>query len=102
MRNRSAFVLSPITSPKESFSDDANTLMLTTSVSPIISAAAVEAVRRVLRIAFCFASSPGRPRSRIGAAMRAVSGRTARGMATITPTITPRRPTPKISICASP
>ena len=53
--------------------------MLTTRVRPIISAAAVEEVRRGLRIAFCFASSPGSPRSRIGAAISAASGRTASG-----------------------
>ena len=50
---RSASVLSPITSPKEAFSEEAKTLMLTTRVRPIISAAAVAAgttrvARRVL------------------------------------------------------
>ena len=76
---RSAPVLSPMTSPNDAFSEDAKTLMLTTRVSPIISAAAVEAVRRGLRIAFCFASSPGSPRSCIGAAISAASGRTTSG-----------------------
>ena len=38
-----------------------------TSARPIINAVAVDAVRRGLRMAFCRARSPGRPRVRIGA-----------------------------------
>ncbi len=71
--------------------------MLTTSARPIISAAAVAAVaevRRGLRVAFCLASSPGRPRSRSGVAIAAASGRTAAGRAMITPTMAATRPRP--------
>ena len=63
---RSALVWSDRTSPNDALSDEAKTPMLTTRVRPIIRAAAVAAVRRGLRVAFCFASSPGRPRSRSG------------------------------------
>ncbi len=99
---RSAFVLSPITSPNDSFSDEAKTLMLTTRVRPIMRAAAVDDVRRGLRIAFCFASSPGMPRSFIGVAMSAASGRTIRGRETITPRSAATSPRPKTFMVTSP
>ncbi len=80
--------------------------MLTTSARPIISAAAVAAVAEVrrggLRVAFCLASSPGSPRSRMGAAITAVSGRTAKGSDTITPPIATARPSPNAAPGASP
>ncbi len=81
-------------SPKEALSEEAKTLMLTTSVRPTISAAAVAAVRRGLRAAFCSASSAGRPRHRKGAA--------STGSATMTPVMTARSPTPKTIGSASP
>ena len=59
--NRSALVRSEITSPNDAFSDEAKTPMLTTRVRPIIRAAAVEEVRRGLRVAFCFARLTGQP-----------------------------------------
>ncbi len=89
------------TSPNDAFSDEAKTPMLTTSVRPIIRAAAVAEVRRGLRVAFCFASSPGMPRSLSGVAIAAASGRTASGSATMTPTIAASSPSPKTFMPAS-
>ena len=76
--------------------------MLTTRVRPIIRAAAVAEVRRGLRVAFCFASSPGMPRSLSGVAIAAASGRTASGSAIMTPTIAASSPSPKTFMPASP
>ena len=64
-----------------------------TSVRPIISAAAVEAVRPGLRIAFSRASLPAAPpRRAAGAPTTRASGLTSRGASIATPTKSPRAP----------
>ena len=64
-----------------------------TSVSPIISAAAVEAVRPGLRIAFSCASRPAAPPSRAaGRPTTWASGRTSRGAITARPMKMPKAP----------
>src|SRR4051812_27996524 len=100
--NRSALVCSEMTSPNDAFSEEAKTPMLTTRARPIISAAAVADVRRGFRVAFCLASSPGRPRSRSGAPIAAASGRTTTGSAVITPTSAASRPSPNTFMLAPP
>ena len=98
---RSALVWSDSTSPNEAFRDEANTPMLTTRVRPIIRAAAVAEVRRVFRVAFCFASSPGMPRSFSGVEISAASGRTASGSEIMTPIMAATRPSPNTFMSAS-
>ena len=64
----------------------ANTVTNETRARPIISAAAVAAVRPGLRTAFSRASRPGTPRSRSsGRPTRDASGRTSRGLSRATP-----------------
>ena len=66
-----------------------------TSASPIISAAAVAAVRPGLRIAFSRASRPGTPRRRSsGRPTTEASGVTSRGLSRVTPMKTAAAPTP--------
>ena len=72
-----------------------STATTVTSVSPIISAAAVEAVRLGLRTEFALASSPAMPPlRRAGRPTRRVSGLTMCGAARATPTKSARIPMP--------
>ena len=81
--------------------DAANVAMKPTRATPIISAAAVDAVRFGLRIAFCRASEPlilvarriGQPSSR-------AAGRASTGASTATPTNVTRAPTPTSGIAS--
>ena len=69
-----------------------------TSARPIISAAAVAAVRAGLRCEFSRASRPTSPRSRsIGPPATAASGLTRRGLHSETPNSTAAEPTPRSS-----
>ena len=61
--DRDAFVDFCSTGANDALSEDPRTPIPTTSVSPIISAVAVDAVRRGLRTAFCRARSPEMPRA---------------------------------------
>ncbi len=64
----------------EALNDAAMTATAAISATPIISAAAVDAVRRGLRIAFSLASRPGTPRRRASGRPRApATGRTSSG-----------------------
>ena len=83
-------------SSKCDFSPAASTATSVTSASPIISAAAVEAVRAGLRIAFSRASRPARAAERARRASRArdASGRTRRGASSATPMNSATMPTP--------
>jgi len=79
-----------------------STATTVTRVSPIISAAAVEAVRLGLRTEFEFASSPAMPPlRRAGQPTRRVSGSTMCGAAKATPTNRPRIPKTSNSTTAS-
>ena len=79
-----------------------STATTVTRVSPIISAAAVEAVRLGLRTEFALASSPATPPlRRAGQPTRRVSGSTMCGAANATPTKSPRIPRPSSRTTAS-
>ena len=79
-----------------------STATTVTRVSPIISAAAVEAVRLGLRTEFALASSPATPPlRRAGQPTRRVSGLTMCGAAKATPTKSPRIPRPSSRTTAS-
>ena len=74
----------------------ANTVTNTTSASPIISAAAVVAVRPGLRMAFSRARRPVMPRRRsIGRPVTEASGRTSRGEKSDTPNRISTAPPPR-------
>ena len=76
------------------FADAANTVMKPTSATPIISDAAVRAVRFGLRIALRVASSPLSPRSRSGRPNSLATGRASTGPRTATPTNVASAPSP--------
>ena len=78
----------------EAFADAPNTATNTTSPRPIISADAVEAVRRGFRIAFSRRACRG-PRSRVmGAPIAAATGRAISGVSIATPTNVKATPSP--------
>jgi len=75
--------------------DEASTVMKITRVTPMVSAAAVVAVRLGLRMAFSLASVPAMPLRRgNGAPINQLSGRARSGPRTATPMNTAAAPTP--------
>ena len=81
----------------EALSELAKIVMSPTSATPIMSAAAVDAVRRGLRTAFSRASVPGIPRHRgSGAPSSRPTGRAITGPSTATPMKSPKTPIPTI------
>ncbi|MGZ4582521.1 MAG: hypothetical protein ACXVXG_17950 [Nocardioidaceae bacterium] len=89
----------PSTSWNDAFNDEANTATVMTSPRPIISAAAVDAVRCGLRIAFCRARAPTvPPRRGSGAPMTRAIGRAIRGLSAVTPRNVASTPRPRTRI----
>ena len=87
----------------DSFSELAKIVIRPTSATPIMSAAAVDAVRRGLRTAFSRASRPGMPRQRgSGAPMARPTGRAITGPSTATPMNRANTPRPTSWIPPSP
>ena len=80
------------------FAEAANTVMKPTSATPIISDAAVRAVRFGFRVALRVASSPLSPRSRSGTPSTLATGRASTGPSTATPANVASAPTPTSAI----
>jgi hypothetical protein len=81
----------------DSLSDAANTVNSVTMPTPTMSADAVAAVRRGLRMAFCLASVPVRPRSLASGAPRSpATGRATTGPSTTVPSSVMTAPSPTI------
>ena len=78
----------------DALADAANTVMKPTSATPIISEAAVRAVRFGLRMALRVASSPESPRARSGKPNTLATGRASTGLRTATPTNVASAPSP--------
>ncbi len=79
----------------ETRTESVSTATQVTSARPIMSAAAVSAVRRGLRRAFSPARRPAAPRSRrTGHPITVATGTTSRGASSDTPRNTPRKPPP--------
>ena len=78
----------------DALSDAASTVTIATSPSPIMSAEAVDAVRRGLRMAFSRPSLPWIPRRRIGAPITPASGRAPSGNRIAMPTNVAAAPRP--------
>ena len=77
-----------------SLSDAANTVTPVTSATPIVSAAAVWAVREGFRMAFSWPSRPARPVRAIGAPMIRASGRATYWVSMAAPTNSTTAPIP--------